>query len=64
MSSVELQKYILAVITTNASKIGGGAPVFLCESKEEMEFISANLEAILDGIAHGLGEEMYIIVKH
>ena len=24
----------------------------------------ANLEAILDGIAHGIGDELYIIVKH
>jgi hypothetical protein len=61
---VEIGKYILAVITTNASKIAGGAPTFTCETKEEMEFIAANLEAILDGIAHGLGEELYVIVKH
>lgn len=61
---MEMEKYILAVITTNSSKIAGGAPVFTCDSKEEMEFVAANLEAILDGIAHGLGEELYIIVKH
>jgi hypothetical protein len=61
---VEIGKYILAVITTNASKIAGGAPTFTCETKEEMEFIAANLEAILDGIAHGLCEELYVIVKH
>ncbi|MCG1023027.1 capping complex subunit for YIEGIA [Sutcliffiella horikoshii] len=61
---VEIGKYILAVITTNPSKIAGGAPTFTCETKEEMEFIAANLEAILDGIAHGLGEELYVIVKH
>jgi hypothetical protein len=23
-----------------------------------------NLEAILDGIAHGIGEDLYLIVKH
>ncbi|WP_404442530.1 hypothetical protein LG307_12835 [Sutcliffiella horikoshii] len=61
---MEFEKYILAAITTNASKITGGVPIFPCETKEEMEFVAANLEAILDGIAHGLGEELYIIVKH
>jgi len=61
---MEVEKYILAVITTNPAKIAGGAPVFTCGTKEEMEFVAANLEAILDGIAHGLGEELYIIVKH
>ncbi|WP_226679729.1 capping complex subunit for YIEGIA [Sutcliffiella horikoshii] len=61
---MEVEKYILAVITTNASKVAGGAPIFTCETKEEMEFVAANLEAILDGIAHGLGEELYVIVKH
>ncbi|WP_230505222.1 capping complex subunit for YIEGIA [Sutcliffiella rhizosphaerae] len=61
---MELEKYILAIITTNPAKVAGGSPIFLCHSKEEMEFVSANLEAILDGIAHGLGEELFIIVKH
>ncbi|WP_223702059.1 capping complex subunit for YIEGIA [Sutcliffiella deserti] len=61
---MELSKYILAVITTDSSKITGGAPIFTCKTKEEMEFVAANLEAILDGIAHGLGEELYVIVKH
>lgn len=59
-----LEKYILAVITTNPSKVPSGATVFSCENKEEMESIAANLEAILDGIAHALNEELYIIVKH
>jgi hypothetical protein len=61
---MEMEKYILAVITTNSSKITGGTPIFTCETKEEMEFVASNLEAILDGIAHGLGEELYVIVKH
>jgi hypothetical protein len=58
------EKMILAVITTNQQKVAGGAPVFICETKEEMEKIAANLEAILDGIAHELTEELLIIVKH
>lgn len=61
---MNLEKYILAVITTNRNKVASGTGVFYCDSKEEMEHITANLEAILDGIAHGLTEELYVIVKH
>jgi hypothetical protein len=61
---MNLEKYILAVITTNPSKVSGGTAIFTCESKEEMEHVAGNLEAILDGIAHGLSDELYVIVKH
>lgn len=59
-----LESYILAVVTTTPEKLAGGAPSFVCESIEEMEFVANNLEAILDGIAHRLQESVYIIVKH
>jgi hypothetical protein len=62
--TVSLDKFILAVVTTNPAKVSGGASVFHCSGKEEMDTLTANLEAILDGIAHALGEELYIIVKH
>ncbi|MGJ7919971.1 capping complex subunit for YIEGIA [Neobacillus sp. LXY-4] len=58
------EKYILAIITTNSKKIPFGSNVFFCDTKEEMEHIAANLEAILDGIAHALTDELFIIVKH
>ncbi|UFT97637.1 hypothetical protein KO561_10405 [Radiobacillus kanasensis] len=61
---MRLEKAVLAVITTNKTKIDGGAPIFLCDSKEELENVSKNLEAILDGISHALSEDMQIIVKH
>ncbi|MBR3120768.1 hypothetical protein [Oceanobacillus profundus] len=61
---MNIEKAILAVITTNREKIAGGAPIFLCETKQELELIAANLEAIMDGIAHALSEELFIIVKH
>jgi hypothetical protein len=62
MASIE--KYILAIITTNPKKAGGGTAVFTCDTKEEMESVAANLEAILDGIAHEVGEDLFIIVRH
>ncbi|PAV29509.1 hypothetical protein CIL05_11630 [Virgibacillus profundi] len=61
---MKLEKAVLAVITTNKTKISGGAPIFICEDKNELESVAANLEAITDGIAHALGDEIFIIVKH
>jgi len=59
-----LDKFILAAITTNPKKVPSGVAVFHCDSKEEMDKITTNLEAILDGIAHSLTEDLYVIVKH
>ncbi|MGQ0514956.1 capping complex subunit for YIEGIA [Bacillus sp. D-CC] len=53
-----LESVILAVITTTPEKFAGGAPLFTCESTEELEFVANNLEAILDGIAHRLQENV------
>lgn len=61
---MNLEKYILATITTNPKKVPSGSAVFHCDSKEEMEMVAKNLEAILDGIAHLLTEELYVIVSH
>jgi hypothetical protein len=59
-----LEKYILAVVTTKPEKVPVGGYVFQCKTIEEMDYFAANLEAILDGIAHKLSEDIYIIVKH
>lgn len=61
---MNLEKYILAAVTTKEKKVPQGTTVFLCESREEMEHVTASLEAILDGIAHALSDDLYIIVKH
>lgn len=61
---MKMEKAILAAVTTKTDKVAGSAAVFTCETKEEMEAIAANLEAILDGIAHALSDHLYIIVKH
>jgi hypothetical protein len=62
--STELEKYILAIITTDETRAAGGTAVFICKTQEEMHFYAKNLEAILDGIAHGIGEDLYVVVKH
>jgi hypothetical protein len=59
-----VEKVILAIITTSPHKVAGGAPTFVCQIDEEMQRVAANLEAILDGIAHALSEDLLIIVKH
>jgi hypothetical protein len=59
-----IDKFILAAVTTNPSRVPNGTTVFICDNKEEMEHYAASLEAILDGIAHAITEEVYIIVKH
>ncbi|GAA0439705.1 MAG: capping complex subunit for YIEGIA [Bacillota bacterium] len=61
---MQIEKAILAVITTNRSAIDGGAPIFICKNRKEAEDTAANLEAITDGIAHELSEELFIIVRH
>lgn len=59
-----LEKMILAAITNSVNKVPVGGNVFVCDSKEEMDKVAAELEAILDGIAHKLSNDVYIIVKH
>ncbi|PLR82639.1 hypothetical protein CVD25_05285 [Bacillus canaveralius] len=58
------EKMIMAVITTNPKKVPSGLAVFHCDSGEELTVIAENLEAILDGIAHRLTDELYVIVRH
>lgn len=59
-----IEKAILAIITTNKDRVAGGAPIFICENHEEVQKTAANLEAITDGIAHALSDELFVIVKH
>jgi hypothetical protein len=61
---MNIEKYILAVVTTNPARVPAGATVFVCDDKAQMDVYAASLEAILDGIAHALAEDVYIIVKH
>ncbi len=49
-----VEKAILAIITTKEEQVGGGAPIFICTSNEELQLFSTNLEAIMDGIRPSL----------
>ena len=59
-----IEKFILAVITTSKEKVPVAPAVFYCDTIEEMNTFAANLEAIIDGIAHKLSDDVFIIVKH
>lgn len=61
--SESLTKVILSVITTNRNRAAGERLSF-CNDQKEMELFAKNLEAILDGIAHKIGDDVYLIVKH
>lgn len=53
---------IAGVITTNAKNIGGGAPIFYTNNREELQKTAHLLEKILDCAAHEVNEDLYIIV--
>jgi len=55
---------ILAVVTTDTKKAGGGAPIFFAGSDEECDGMAQSLSNILDGMAHCLENGTYIIVHH
>lgn len=62
---IQLNKLILAVITTNPNKVlGGGIPTFLCENEEEKERVALLLSKITHGMVHDLENGIYIIVRH
>lgn len=55
---------IVAVIALQADKVGGGAPIFVTESKERQQQIAFTLEKILDAAAHELNDGTIILVHH
>jgi hypothetical protein len=62
--TMTIENFILAAVTTNPKKVPSGTAVFHCDDQKEMEIVATNLEAILDGIAHQITEEIFIIVRH
>ena len=59
-----LEKTILAVITTDRNRVGGGVPIFYADHRDELEIIGTHLEVILDAMVHELDEGLFIVVKH
>lgn len=59
-----MAKGILAVVTMKKEQIGGGAPIFVMETPEEVQQTAFTLEKILDGMVHYVTDETLIIVRH
>lgn len=62
---MELEKYILAIITTEPCKVsGGGAPIFISQTREEQDKIATVLARVTEGVIHDLENGVYLLVKH
>ncbi|WP_034682018.1 capping complex subunit for YIEGIA [Caldalkalibacillus mannanilyticus] len=61
---IKEEKSILAIITTSAEKVAGGAPIFVCQSVDEIQEKAFLLENILDGMAHEVDPSLYVVVRH
>lgn len=55
---------ILAIVTINRDRVGGGAPIFFADDEEQQQQIAFLLEKILDASAHDLKNGSIILVKH
>lgn len=55
---------IMAVVTMDKNKVGGGAPIFIVQDEEEQQKVAFSLEKILDASAHDLQNGTLIVVKH
>ncbi|BAS27622.1 capping complex subunit for YIEGIA [Limnochorda pilosa] len=65
MSEVSPTNQVLAVVTTDASRAaGGGAPVFVARSREEMVHMANTLAKVTVGMVHELAEDLLIVVRH
>ena len=53
---------IISVVTTKENNIGGGAPIFYTNNREELQEVAHLLEKVMDCAAHEVNEDLYIIV--
>lgn len=62
---MEIEKFILAVVTLDPHKVGGcGTPIFHATDKDEQDKIATYLARITSGVIHDLENGVYIIVRH
>lgn len=61
---IGLTDYIVAVVTTEKDKVGGGAPIFYAASKEEMSRLTLYLAKMTKGMVHDLENGVCVIVRH
>lgn len=61
---VSIQNCILAAVTLDASKVGGGIPIFYAVNQKELERLATYISKITLGVVHDLGNGTYIVVRH
>ena len=60
-----IQNYILAIVTLHPDKIkGGGAPVFIVDTEEQLQRTAFLIEKIMVAMAHDLENGTLILVRH
>lgn len=59
-----LEKWPVACVTTDPGKVVGGIAVFVVDSEEEMSEVAERLSRILDGMAHDVGNGVFLVVQH
>ncbi|THF78355.1 capping complex subunit for YIEGIA [Cohnella fermenti] len=53
---------IVAVVTSDRTKAGGGLPIFYAGDAKETMALAGLIEKIVDAAAHRLAEDLYILV--
>ncbi len=59
-----LEKSIMAIITMSKDKVGGGAPIFVVDTEEEVQRTARLFESVLGGMLHKVNETTYVVVRH
>lgn len=57
-------KRILAVVTTEPTKVGGGAPIFYASNTEEMTQVALLIAKVLGAAVHDLQNGVLVVVRH
>jgi len=57
-------KLILAVVATDHTQVGGGAPIFYARSEEEKNEVALLIAKILGAAVHDLQNGVLVIVQH
>ncbi|HPT84138.1 MAG TPA: hypothetical protein PLM25_09615 [Limnochordia bacterium] len=57
-------KLILAVVATDQTQVGGGAPIFYARSEEEKTQLALLIAKILGAAVHDLHNGVLVVVQH
>lgn len=56
--------HILAVITADRAKVGGGVPIFYAQDQENLSQLALILSQVLGAAVHDLQNGVLVIVRH